>query len=34
MKAKFIAVVLSLSVITLSAHAVNVKENSIKKSLP
>ncbi|HHF7367037.1 TPA: ComEA family DNA-binding protein [Legionella bozemanae] len=34
MKAKFIAVVLSLSVITLSAHAVNVKENSIKKKPP
>ncbi|WP_412757709.1 ComEA family DNA-binding protein [Legionella bozemanae] len=34
MKAKFIAVVLSLSVITLSAHAVNTKENSIKKKPP
>ncbi|KTD72856.1 ComEA family DNA-binding protein [Legionella tucsonensis] len=34
MKAKFIAVVLSLSVITLSAHAVNSKENSIKTKPP
>ncbi|MGM9451870.1 ComEA family DNA-binding protein [Legionella bozemanae] len=34
MKAKFIAVVLSLSVITLSVHAANTKENSIKKKPP
>ncbi|KTD40662.1 ComEA family DNA-binding protein [Legionella parisiensis] len=34
MKAKLIAVVLSLSVITLSAHAVNTKENSIKQKPP
>ncbi|MCE0724286.1 MULTISPECIES: ComEA family DNA-binding protein [Legionella] len=34
MKAKFIAAVLSLSVITLSAHAVIAKENSNLKKPP
>ncbi|CAM2796970.1 competence protein ComEA [Legionella steigerwaltii] len=34
MKAKFIAVVLSLSVTTLSAHAVIPKESSVKKKPP
>lgn len=34
MKAKFIAAVLSLSLFTLSAHAVISKENSVKKKPP
>lgn len=34
MKAKFIAGLLSLSIVTLSAHAVPNKENSIKKNPP
>ena len=34
MKAKFIAAVLSLSVVTLSAHAVIPKESSVKKKPP
>lgn len=34
MKAKIIAAVLSLSVSTLSAHAVNPQESSIKKKPP